>query len=95
MASTLAFLLVRHVLRLAGLGPKSDDKDVEIAVLRHQLVMLHRQVARPRYAPTDRLVPGHIGQAVASGALVGLPGHAGNAVALASGARATSMDLPS
>jgi putative transposase len=56
MASTLVFLLVRHALRLVGLGPKPDDKDVEIAVLRHQLAVLHRQVARPRYAPADRLV---------------------------------------
>ncbi len=56
MASTLVFLLVRHALRLVGLGPKPDDKDVEIAVLRHQLAVLNRQVARPRYAPADRLV---------------------------------------
>ncbi len=56
MASTLVFLLVRRVLGLVGLGPKPDAKDVEIAVLRHQLAVLHRQVARPRYAPTDRLV---------------------------------------
>src|SRR3989440_10513084 len=56
MGSTIVFLFVRHVLRLVGLGPKPDDKDVEIAVLRHQLAVLHRQVARPRYAPTDRLV---------------------------------------
>src|SRR5438309_946967 len=43
-------------LRLVGLGPTPDGKDVEIAVLRNQLAVLHRQVARPRYAPTDRLV---------------------------------------
>src|SRR2546423_14478082 len=56
MASTLVFLFVRRVLGLDNLGPKPDDKDVEIAVLRHQLAVLHRQVARPRYAPTDRLI---------------------------------------
>ena len=56
MASTIVFLLVWRVLMLVGLGPKPDDKDVEIAVRRHQLALLHRQVARPRYAPTDRLV---------------------------------------
>src|ERR1700704_2107058 len=95
IASTLAFLLARHVLRLIGLGPKPDDKDVEIAVLRHQLAVLHRQVARPRYAPTRTPGRGHGGQAPASGGLVCVPGHAGDAVALASGARATSMDLPS
>src|SRR3984893_7684021 len=56
MASAFVFLFVRRVLGLVNLGPKPDDKDVEIAVLRHQLAVLHRQVARPRYAPTDRLI---------------------------------------
>ncbi len=51
MASTIVCLVVRHVLRLVGLGPRPDDKGVEIAVLRHQLAVLHRQVARPRCAP--------------------------------------------
>src|SRR5438132_8800013 len=84
MGSTIVFLVVRRVLRLVGLGPKPDDKDVEIAVLRHQLAVLHRQVPHPRYAPTDRLGPGDPGQTLVSGALVGLPGHTSNAVALAS-----------
>jgi hypothetical protein len=56
MTSTLVFLLVRRVLGLVSLGPKPDDKDVKIAVLRHQLAVLNRQVARPRYGPSDRLI---------------------------------------
>jgi hypothetical protein len=34
------FLLVRRVLDLLRLGPSPDEKDVEIAVLRHQLAVL-------------------------------------------------------
>jgi transposase InsO family protein len=56
VVSSLVFLVVRRVVRLVGLGPKPDEKDVEIAVLRHQLAVLRRQVARPRYSPADRLV---------------------------------------
>jgi putative transposase len=53
---TLAFMIVRQVLSLVGLGPSPDAKDVEIAVLRHQLLVLRRQVARPRYTPSDRML---------------------------------------
>ena len=53
---TLTFMIVRRLLGLVRLGPSPDAKDVEIAVLRHQLMVLQRQVARPRYLPTDRLV---------------------------------------
>jgi hypothetical protein len=47
------FLVVRRILGLLT-GPKQDDKDIEIAVLRHQLSVLRRQVPRPRYTPSDR-----------------------------------------
>jgi hypothetical protein len=32
----------------SGWGPAPDAKDIEIAVLRHQLMVVRRQVARPR-----------------------------------------------
>jgi len=54
MWSTLSFVALRRFFRVLGLGPKSDDKDVEIAVLRHQLAILERQVPRPRFDDTDR-----------------------------------------
>ena len=53
---TLAFLVLRRVLGVVGAGPTPDANDVEIAVLRHQLAVLRRQVTRPRYTPTDRIV---------------------------------------
>jgi putative transposase len=53
---SVGFVLLRRVLGLLGIGPAPDAKDVEIAVLRHQLTVLRRQVARPRYTPSDRLV---------------------------------------
>jgi hypothetical protein len=53
---TLAFVIVRRVVGLICLGPAPDAKDMEIAVLRHQLLVVRRQVARPRYAPRDRIV---------------------------------------
>ena len=53
---TLASVVVRRVLGLVGLGPAPDAKDIEIAVLRHQLMVLRRQLTRPRYTPRDRLM---------------------------------------
>ena len=51
---TLAFMVLRQVPWLIDLGPSPDAKDMEIAVLRHQLLVLRQQVARPRYGPADR-----------------------------------------
>jgi transposase len=53
----LAYLGVTNMIALLRLLPRSDhDKDTEILVLRHQLVVLQRQLGdqRVRFLPTDR-----------------------------------------
>jgi transposase InsO family protein len=53
---TIALLIVRRVLGVLSCGPTPNADAVEIAVLRHQLAVLHRQVVRPRYTPADRML---------------------------------------
>lgn len=49
---TLGFVIVRGFLGLVRLAPAPDAKDVEIAVLHHQLAVLERQVTPPRCTAT-------------------------------------------
>jgi len=48
---TVALVILRQVLGMVGLGRSPDAKDVEIAVLCHQVMVLRRQAP-----PADRLV---------------------------------------
>src|SRR3954468_22062722 len=57
LVRTLAFPVLRRVPGVVGGGRTPDAKEVEIAVLRHQLAVARRQVPRPRRTPGDRMAP--------------------------------------
>jgi hypothetical protein len=59
MTPRLLCLLFRQVLRwLALLASSSAAKDAELVMLRHEVAVLRRQVARPRLDWADRAVLG-------------------------------------
>jgi hypothetical protein len=63
--SKLGYLALCRSIHLLVLLARGDTrKDLEILVLRHQLAVLRRQVARPRLQPADRALPAALSQAL-------------------------------
>jgi putative transposase len=81
---TLAFVILWRVLGLVGLGPAPDAKDIEIAALRHQLMVGASAGGAAALRPSGSDGVGHVGAAAAAGALADLSGYAWDAAAVAS-----------
>jgi putative transposase len=65
MALSLLYLMAHWLVgMLFGRLRSEHAKDVEIAVLRHQLQVLRRQVKRPEFQPADRALLAALSQAL-------------------------------
>ena len=62
MLSKLAYLTLCRSIQLLAHGEAT--KDLEILVLRHQLMVLRRQTPRPRLEPADRAVLAAVSRAL-------------------------------
>ena len=57
MLLRLAYLAATNAFAFLRLLPVCDrDKDIEILALRHQLLVLQRQVGKPTFTDTDRVI---------------------------------------
>ena len=64
MLFALVYLLLRRVVRSIAGSSSETSTEVELVVLRHQLMVLKRQVGRPHLRPRDRLLMAALSRAL-------------------------------
>ncbi len=89
---SFAYLAFAAVLRLLLSGRSEFGKDLELLVLRHQLLVRGRQERRPSLRPADRACFCRAGASPAAGTPARLDRDATDAFALASAACASQVD---
>jgi hypothetical protein len=90
----LAYWALRRLLELVVLCSRSErEKEIEILLLRHQLLLLKRQVGRPQLRPADRALLTAFSRRLPQGVAIVLH-HAGDAAAVAPRVGRTPVDLP-
>ena len=92
MAFSFLYLAVRALLGALVRSRRGlDVKDIELLVLRHELEVLRRQVARPKLGIADRALLGRCGRSSAAAAAGLVAGDTADAAALASGIGAAEV----
>ncbi len=56
MSSVVLHLFQLLIARVGLLLVSGDKRDAEILALRHQILVLQRQLERPRFTPSDRAI---------------------------------------
>ena len=89
----LYLIMIRVFGWLLLMGRSQASKDAEIMVLRHEVAVLRRQVARPKPDWADWAGPGGAGPAASSGAARTSARHTGHPADLAPPPDQTQMDV--